>query len=69
MVTFSPTDVEEIVSVPIINDIVREGREEFIGTLTSVSSGVVIGADQATATIEDDDGEFSSYICGFIIIL
>ncbi len=57
--TFAPSVTDQEVEVTISNDGVYELLEEFIGqiSLPSDSEGVVLGADQATVAISDDDGE------------
>ena len=58
MVTFAPGDSLQTVQVPINNDDVYEGLEEFTAQLTTTDSGVVIFQPDATARIRDDDGIF-----------
>ena len=58
MVTFAPGDSLQTVQVPINNDDVYEGLEEFTAQLTTTDSGVVIFQPDATARIRDDDGTF-----------
>ena len=57
--TFAPSVTDQEVEVTISNDGVYELLEEFIGqiSLPSGSEGVVLGANQATVAISDDDGE------------
>ena len=59
-VTFSASDDEQIVEVTIGNDAAYEGVESFGGLLTlqAGSTGVMLGADRATVTIDDDDSRF-----------
>ena len=60
--TFAPSEMSQIVRVPIIEDARVELDETFNGQLTLVpgSSGVVLGAaTTATVTITDDDSECS----------
>ena len=56
-VVFNPSDTQQIVEVTIANDVAYEGVETFGGLLTlpDGSSGVMVGADRATVTIDDDD--------------
>ncbi len=58
--TFAPSVTDQEVEVTISNDGVYELLEEFIGqiSLPSDSEGVVLGANQATVAISDDDGEW-----------
>ena len=58
MVTFAPGDTLQTVQVPINNDDVYEGLEEFTAQLTTTDSGVVIFQHNATARISDNDGIF-----------
>ena len=57
MVTFSAAQSSASVSVPITNDNVIEASEMFSGSLSAVTENVDIGADTATVTIMDDDGD------------
>ena len=54
-VTFSPEETVKIVMVPIQDDGVMEGVENFKASLTTVpgSTGVVIGQDEATISITE----------------
>ena len=61
MVTFAPGDSLQTVQVPINNDDVYEGLEEFTAQLTTTDSGVAIFQPDATARIRDDDG--MTYFC------
>ena len=58
MVTFAPGDSLQTVQVPINNDDVYEGLEEFTAQLTTTDSGVVIFQSDATARINDNDGSY-----------
>ena len=46
--------------VPGVEDDVFEGNEEYVATLTLpvAMEGVSLGADEARATIQDDDSKF-----------
>ena len=63
MVTFSAGQSSASVSVPVTNDNVIEASEMFSGSLSAVTENVDIGADTATVTIMDDDGELVSILC------
>ena len=58
-VTFSPTETRQTVEVVLLNDDVLEGDENFMGSLSlpAESTGLTLGVDSATATIQDDDSE------------
>ena len=61
--TFAPTQTSQVVMVPIIDDSLGEGVEQFIAQLTlpAGQSGVVLGADMATVEITDDDCKSSCH--------
>lgn len=56
-VTFAPSDTEQMVMVPLVDDSVLEGEENFVGSLSLAPGGgrVMLGVVTATAIIEDDD--------------
>ena len=59
-VTFAPSETSRIVMVPIINDNVYEGLEQFTAQLSipAGATGVMLGtADTATVDITDNDCE------------
>ena len=60
--TFAPSEDSQVVMVPIIDDSVGEGVEQFTAQLSVPpgQSGVVLGASIATVEITDDDCK-SSY--------
>ena len=58
VVTFAPGDTIKTVQVPINNDTVYEGLEEFTAQLIITDRGVVIFQPDATARINDNDGKF-----------
>ena len=59
-VIFAAGTTEQFLEVMLVDDNIVEGVEEFEGVLSLApgSTGVVLGMDQATATIQDDDGKF-----------
>ena len=56
--TFAPNEESKTVTVVLNDDQILENDEDLIGVLTlpGGSSGVVLGMDEAIATILDDDG-------------
>ena len=58
-VTFGPSDTLLNVTVPISDDSVYELQETFSALLTTTDPGVVIIANTASATINDNDSKFS----------
>ena len=58
-VTFAPTEMSKIVMVPITNDSIFEGLEQFTAQLSipAGETGVMLGAATATVDIIDDDSE------------
>ena len=58
-VTFGPSDTLLNVTVPITDDSVYELHETFSAMLTTTDPGVVIIANTASATINDDDSKFA----------
>ena len=57
-VTFRPSDTLLNVTVPITDDSVYELHETFSALLTTTDPGVVIIANTASATINDNDSKF-----------
>ena len=58
-----PNEISVVLSIPISNDDLLEGNEKFSLTIhaTSMPDRVDIGnPDQATVTIVDDDGKYST---------
>ena len=55
---FSPGDTKKFVSIPIKDDNLFEGVEEFYGRLTTTDSTVNVTYSNAIAQIIDNDGEF-----------
>ena len=55
--TFAPTQTSQTVMVPIIDDNVFEGSEQFTARLSlpAGQSGVVLGANMATVEIIDEE--------------
>ena len=61
--TFAPSEDSQTVMVPIIDDSVGEGAEQFTARLSvpAGQSGVMLGADMATVEISDDDRKSSCH--------
>ena len=59
-VTFTAGTIEQFVEVMLVDDNIVEGDEAFeaLLSLPAGSTGVVLGVNEATATIQDDDGKF-----------
>ena len=57
--TFAPLEILKIVMVPIRNDNIFEGLEQFTAQLSipAGETGVMLGAAMATVEITDDDCE------------
>ena len=57
--TFQPTEVSQIVMVPILDDNSLEGVEQFTAVLSLPpgQGGVMLGDNTATVEITDDDCE------------
>lgn len=69
-VIFAPSDVELSVNVPITDDALLEGSEQFFGVLSLPNGGpggVSLGDAQATAIIQDNDGEKRTFGHGICI--
>ena len=60
-VTFAPSEDSRIVMVPIIDDSIGEGVEQFSAQLSvpTGQSGVVLGANTATVEITDNNRKSS----------
>ena len=58
-VTIQAADASQVVMVPIINDSLIEGVEQFTAQLSLPSDldGVMLGANTTTVEITDDDSE------------
>ena len=56
---FSPSITQIGVPIPIVDDNVSEGPEDFLSTLRLVTTGAAVNVDPAEAaiTIGDDDSE------------
>ena len=61
--TFAPTQTSQVVMVPIIDDSLGEGVEQFTAQLSlpAGQSGVRLGANMATVEITDDDRKSSCH--------
>ena len=57
--TFAPTEMSKIVMVPIRNDNIFEGLEQFTAQLSipACETRVMLGAAMAMVDITDDDSE------------
>ena len=57
--TIQAADASQVVMVPIINDSLIEGVEQFTAHLSLPSGldGVMLGANTTTVEITDDDSE------------
>lgn len=62
MVTFDPGERTKVVRVPLLDDVVLEGMERFLGRLTSEEEDIVFAPGMAIMTIIEDDSE----LCGTI---
>ena len=62
VVPFTPFQFQQVVEVFIHDDNILEGDEQFSGSLElpANSAGVILGIDEATATIEDNDRKFKT---------
>ena len=65
--TFSSGETIEVMVVPILDDNVFEGNEEFYATLITTDSGVVITEPYATVNIIENDSE-STLITNFVSV-
>ena len=64
VLTFTPSETKQYIFIPIIDDNVYEGVEEFYGRLTTTDRAVHITYPDATAQITDNDGElFAQIFC------
>ena len=59
--TFGPGIDRLCVDVPIVNDDILEGNEQFFGTLTTTDPDVLVNPDEATVTIIEDPNDSKSY--------
>jgi len=64
LLTFSATNTREDVTIPITDDNIDEAIEQFLGSLTLVTSGVSVqlSPQQTEVRIIDDDGNLMSLI-------
>lgn len=53
--TFAPGQTLQTLDVPIIGDMLDELNETFTLTLSQVSNNAILGRNEATATIQDDE--------------
>ena len=56
-ITFTPTNTQQIISIPIINDMVRENRETLTVRLTNAPARVSLAPDKAWISIVDNDSK------------
>ena len=56
-ITFTPTVSQQNISVPIIDDLIREDRETLTVTLTNAPARVMLIPGQGTIGILDNDGK------------
>lgn len=56
-IVISPPDITGCTDVTLINDNIREGKENFSVTISSPDDAVLLGLSAAVVTIEDDDGK------------
>ena len=56
VLTFSPNETLEFIIVPITDDTIFEGNEEFNATLTTTDAAVRITQPNATVRITENDG-------------
>lgn len=56
VLTFSPNETLEFIIVPITDDTIFEGNEEFSATLTTTDAAVRITQPNATVRITENDG-------------
>ena len=62
VVTFSPSESIQTVSIPLVNDDILESREWFLVglSLPSDQAGVLLGSPvESNVTIEDDDCKYN----------
>ena len=57
VLTFSPGETLEFIIIPIVDDTIFEGSEEFKGTLTTTDAAVIITQPNATVHINENDGK------------
>ena len=66
LLTFSVTNTRFDVSIPVNNDNINEGIEEFLAILTFqsvVGENIQLVPDQATVQINDNDGKVILLFC------
>ncbi len=63
-VTFEPGETTKTVSIPIVNDAMREEDETFTVMLSGESAGINIhpGGETATVTIQDDESDYLPWL-------
>ena len=54
--TFNAATSSQTVTIPILEDIIFEGSETIIVTLTSTDPAAVLNPSSASVAIEDNDG-------------
>ena len=62
-ITFTPTNTQQTISIPIINDMVRENRETLTVRLTNAPARVSLAPDKAWIFIVDNDSELHIITC------
>ena len=64
VLTFTSTESEQFVTIPIIDDTFFEFQEHFFGELTQlpVEVNVILSPDEVTVLVNDNDGMFEVYL-------
>ena len=60
-ITFTPTTIQQTISIPIINDMVRESRETLTVRLTNAPTRVSLAPDKAWISIIDNDSKYCTF--------
>ena len=56
-ITFTPTNTQQSISIPIINDLARENKESLTVRLTNAPARVSLAPSQASIHIIDNDSK------------
>ena len=56
-ITFTPTNTQQTISIPIINDLAREDKETLTVRLTNAPARVLLAPSQASIHIIDNDSK------------
>ena len=61
--TFNESMLAQVVTIPIVDDLIVENDEAFDVTLTTIDTAVTLRLQTTHVTIKDNDSKLPVYIC------